>query len=56
MARGLDCRHEAHDDVHFSAGSDDELEQQVRQHRDQYHEGMTDDEVKSIVSQNAYDE
>ena len=56
MGRGLDCQHEAHDDVHFSAGDDEELEHQVRAHRDQYHQEMSDADVREIVTANAYDE
>ena len=56
MGRGLDCQHDAHDDVHFSAGDDDDLRRQVRQHRDEYHQEMSDDDVDQIVAANAYDE
>jgi hypothetical protein len=54
--RGMDCSHPTHEDVHFSAESDDELVTQVQQHRDDYHPEMSDDDVRQIVSQNAYDE
>ena len=54
--RGMDCSHETHEDVHFSAASDEELISQVQQHRDQYHPEMSDGDVRQIVAQNAYDE
>ena len=54
--RGMDCSHSAHEDVHFSAASDDELVAQVQKHRDEYHQEMSDDDVRQIVAQNAYDE
>ena len=56
MGRGLDCQHEAHDDVHFSASDDEDLERQVLTHRDEYHPEMNDDDVRQVVSANAYDE
>ena len=54
--RALDCVHEAHEDVHFSGNSDEDLIEQVRRHRDQYHPEMNDDDVRQIVAANAYDE
>lgn len=54
--RALDCVHEAHEDMHFSAETDDELLEQVRRHRDQHHPEMSDDDVREIVAANAYDE
>jgi hypothetical protein len=54
--RALDCVHEAHDDIHFTAGTDDGLIDQVKQHRDEFHPDMTDDEVREIVAEGAYDE
>jgi hypothetical protein len=54
--RALDCRHEAHDDVHFTAGDDEGLVEQVRRHRDEYHPEMSDDDVRQIVAQGAYEE
>ncbi len=54
--RALDCSHEAHDDVHFTADDDEGLVEQVRRHRDEYHPEMSDDDVRQIVAQGAYDE
>lgn len=54
--RALDCVHEAHDDVHFTGQTDDDLITQVQQHRDEYHPEMTDDDVRAVVAQGAYDE
>lgn len=56
MTRAMDCRHEAHDDAHFTAADDAELVGTVQQHRDEYHPEMSDDEIRGLVSQNAYDE
>ena len=54
--RGFDCVHEAHEDIHFSAESDEGLVEQIREHRDQYHPEITDDEIRSLVTTGAYDE
>lgn len=54
--RALDCVHDAHEDIHFAAETDDDLVEQIRRHRDQYHPEMSDDDVREIVSANAYDE
>ena len=56
MGRALDCKDGAHDDVHFSGSDDQDLERQVRAHRDQYHQELSDDEVREVVTANAYDE
>lgn len=56
MARALDCIHEAHEDMHFSASNDDELLQQVLEHRDEKHPELSDDDMRGIVSANAHDE
>jgi hypothetical protein len=54
--RGLDCSHETHEDMHFTASDDDALVERVKQHRDEYHPEMSDDDVRQIVASNAYDE
>ena len=54
--RGFDCVHEAHEDIHFSAETDDELIEQVRQHRDQYHPEIADTQIREMVTAGAYDE
>lgn len=54
--RALDCKHPSHDDVHVTAGSDDELTQIVRQHITDAHPDMTPDQAEGIVAQGAYDE
>ncbi len=54
--RGLDCSHETHEDMHFTANDDEALVERVKQHRDQYHPEMSDDDVREIVAANAYDE
>jgi hypothetical protein len=54
--RAFDCVHEAHEDIHFSAQNDEELVDQIRQHRDQYHPEISDDQIREFVSSGAYDE
>ena len=55
--RALDCRApDAHDDIHFTADSDQELIAQISQHRDQYHTEITDEQIREMVSSSAYDE
>jgi len=54
--RGFDCVHEAHEDVHFSAETDEELIEQIRQHRDQFHSEISDGEIREMVTAGAYDE
>jgi predicted small metal-binding protein len=54
--RALDCKDPSHDDVHVTAGSDDELTQIVRQHITDAHPDMSPDMAADIVAQDAYDE
>jgi predicted small metal-binding protein len=54
--RALDCKHPAHEDVHFTASNDDELLEQVKEHIRQYHPDMSEDDARTNVSQGAYDE
>ena len=54
--RALDCSHEAHDDMHFTADTDEALVEQVKRHRDEYHPQMSDEAVEQAVAQGAYDE
>jgi predicted small metal-binding protein len=56
MARALDCRHSAHEGMHFSAQNDDELFRKVQEHRNQYHTEISDDDIKQLISTSAYDE
>ena len=54
--RALDCVHPAHEDVHATAATDDELVQKVRQHIVDAHPDMSPDDADGIVAQGAYDE
>jgi hypothetical protein len=56
--RAFDCSDpSAHaDDMHFTAATDEELIEKAKQHRDEYHMAMTDDEIRQSVMQTAYDE
>ena len=54
--RAVDCVHDAHQDMHFTAESDEELLEKVRQHRDEFHQEMTDEQIQQHVTANAYDE
>lgn len=54
--RALDCVHDEHEDMHFTGADDDELTARVREHRDQYHPEITDDQITQLVTSSAYDE
>jgi hypothetical protein len=54
--RAFDCSHPAHEDIHFTGASDDELLDQIKRHRDEYHPELTDDQIGEFVAQGAYDE
>lgn len=54
--RAVDCVHPAHDDLHATAESDDELTRVVREHIQDAHPDMSPDDASGIVTQNAYDE
>jgi hypothetical protein len=54
--RGFDCSHESHEDIHFSAENDEALIEQIRQHRDEYHREISDDQIREMVMSGAYDE
>ena len=53
--RGLDCKHAAHEDVHFSGADDQDLQNQVRAHRNEYHPELSDGDIRNIVAVTAYD-
>ena len=54
--RAFDCIHEAHEDAHFSAENDQDLIEQIRKHRDQYHTEISDQQISEMVTAGAYDE
>jgi hypothetical protein len=54
--RAFDCVHEAHEDIHFSAENDEGLIEQIRQHRDEYHREISDEQIREMVTAGAYDE
>jgi hypothetical protein len=54
--RAFDCSHESHEDIHFSAENDEGLIEQIRQHRDQYHPEIGDEQIREMVTAGAYDE
>jgi hypothetical protein len=54
--RAFDCSHETHEDVHFTAETDEDLVQQIRQHRDQYHREISDEQIREMVTVGAYEE
>jgi len=54
--RAVDCVHDAHEDMHFTAGNDEELLEKVREHRDAFHQEMTDEQIQQHVAANAYDD
>lgn len=54
--RALDCKDPAHEDMHVTAATDDELIEKVRQHISEVHPDMSPEEATGIVRQGAYDE
>jgi hypothetical protein len=54
--RAFDCSHEAHEDIHFTAENDEGLIQQIREHRDQYHPEISDEQIREMVTADAYEE
>jgi predicted small metal-binding protein len=54
--RAMDCSDPGtHEDMHFTAGDDDALFAKIKAHRDQYHSELTDDQIRQLISANAYD-
>lgn len=56
MARALDCKDPAHGDMPFTAQDDDQLFGKIQQHRDEHHPDLNDDQIKQLISSDAYDE
>lgn len=55
--RAMDCKDPGtHDDMHFTADSDEDLFGKIQQHRDEYHQDLSDDDIRQLVATNAYDE
>ena len=55
--RAMDCKDQAgHDDMHITGSTDDDLVEQAKLHRDEYHPDLSDDQIRELVAQNAYDE
>ena len=54
--RALDCVDPAHEDLHVTAESDEELVGKVRDHIAQAHPDMGPDQAEGIVAEGAYDE
>jgi hypothetical protein len=54
--RAMDCVHDEHETMHFTAADDDELVRRITEHRDQFHPEISDDQVRELVAANAYDE
>lgn len=52
--RAMDCKHDAHDDVHFSAADDEGLFTQVKSHTQQYHPEITDEQIREMIQSSAY--
>jgi hypothetical protein len=55
--RAMDCSHPAHAErtFTFTAATDDELFEQVKAHRDEYHPEMSDDQVREAIAASARD-
>jgi predicted small metal-binding protein len=56
LMRAYDCPDVAHGNIHMTGADDQELMKQVQAHRDEFHIELTDDQIKEMVSQGAYDE
>lgn len=56
VMRAVDCVHPAHEDLHATAETDDQLIGKVRQHISEAHPDMSPDDANGIVAQGAYDE
>ena len=54
--RAYDCTDPAHGDMHMSGADDAELTEQIKAHRDQFHEDLSDQKIEEMVAQGAYDE
>ena len=54
--RAVDCVHPAHEDLHVTAETDEELVEMVRGHITQAHPDMGPDEAQGIVAEGAYDD
>lgn len=54
--RALDCVHDDHEDMHFTGTDDTELTSRIREHRDEYHPEISDEQIDSLVASSAYDE
>jgi hypothetical protein len=54
--RALDCIHPAHEDVHVTADTDEELVEKVRAHIAEVHPDMSPEQASDIVAQGAYEE
>ncbi len=54
--RAIDCKEPPHEEMHFTAATDDELVDQLMRHRDEYHPHVTDDQIRASVAEAAYDE
>lgn len=54
--RAFDCVHPAHEDMHVTAETDDEVVVKVREHIAEAHPDMSPDDAQGLVAQGAYDE
>ena len=54
--RAMDCVHPAHEDMHATAETDEQLVEKVRQHITEVHPDMSPDEATQVVAQTAYNE
>jgi len=54
--RAIGCTGPPHEPVHFTAATDDDLVGRLMNDRDEYHPDVTDDQIRELVAQTAYDE
>jgi hypothetical protein len=54
--RAWDCKDPAHGEMHITGQDNDDLMMKAKQHRDEYHMDMTDEQIEAAVTSDAYDE
>ena len=54
--RAMDCVHDDHETMHFTGADDEELTRRIKEHRDEFHPEITDEQVGELVAANAHDE
>lgn len=53
--RAIDCE-QGHDKIHITADNDEELFEKVKAHATEYHPALSEEEMRGMLTQMAYDE